>query len=114
MNQLKYPARRNRNRRASAEGLARSRVDLSPTSVTFSTPNVTLTFPRKIVLAGTPQYRTSTNKLPTAASTTDLLTVVLTYDSPGTPTSITVPVNDPAIHAHDGGVVAAGVYTFPV
>lgn len=113
MNQLKYPARRNRNRRASPEGLARSRVDLSPTSVTFSTPHVVLSFPRKIVLAGLPQYRTSTNKLPTAAETTDLLTVTLTYDTPGSPTSITVPVNDPAIHGHDGGVVAAGVYTFP-
>lgn len=113
MNQLKYPARRNRNRRASAQATRRVRSDMTPVSVTFTTPYVDVTFGQKIVLAGIPQYATSTGVLPTAAVTADLMTVRLTYPTPGLATSIIVPAGDPAIHNQTGGGVAAGTYTFP-
>ena len=113
MNQLKWPNRRNRNRRASKEGIRRARRDFSPTSVTFDTPSVIVTFGQRIVLAGIPQYATDTGKLPTAAVTTDGLTVTLTYSQPGQATRIVVPDNDPAIHNFQGGVVQSGTYLFP-
>ena len=85
--------------------------DAAPTAA-FTTPNITLTFTRPVVLKGIPDVVTSTGKHPTAAVQLTATTVRLTYDTPGTPTSVTVSSNDPGIRTQTGGYCAAG--TFPV
>lgn len=80
----------------------------------FDTPDIILTFDRKIVLKGIPQYLTNTAKLPTTAVASAGATVVtLTYTTPGAVTSYTIPENDPAIHSFTGGAPASGTFLAP-
>lgn len=83
-----------------------------PTTIDFTTPNITLTFPTPVTLKGIPQYRTNTGKVPASATIVSGRTVVvLVYDTPGAVTSITVPDGDTSINSDTGGSVPAG--TFP-
>ena len=114
MRTIRFHNRKNRNRRRLPTGTAPRSRAIAPSSVTFSTPSVVLLFDRPIVLSGIPLIETSTGKFPTAAVTTDLHTVTLTYNTPGAPTGVTILANDPAIRGFDGSYVTPGVYSFPV
>lgn len=109
--QLKRLTRSQRNRRGLIRGDNRLSLSLVASSVDFTTPNISLTFPVPVVLKGLPQWLTDTAKLPTAAVRTAPNVVRLTYDTPGSVTTVTVPERDPGIRSHTGGYASAG--TFP-
>lgn len=109
---LKRSIRRQRNRRALPLGATRPVASLVPTVVDFTTPDVDITFDAPFVLRGIPAIATNTSKLPTAATRTSPLVLHLTYDTPGSVTSVTIPQNDPAVRSNTGGFVTSG--TFPV
>lgn len=113
MRTIRFHNRRNRNRRRLPANTAPRTRGLAPSSVTFATPNVILVFDRPVVLDGVPIIETSTGKVPTAATTSDLHTVTLTYAAPGQPTGVTVLPNEPAIRGFDGSYLTPGIYTFP-
>ena len=110
---LKRLRRGQRNRRAMPQSVRNRGGLIIPTGIALSTNDVIVTYPVVVSLKGIPKYLTSTSKLPTAAVRTAPTEVTLTYDTPGSPTGITVPERDPAVRGSDGGYVAPGVYLFP-
>lgn len=99
----------NRRKMETANSLAG--VHLTIVSAAFDTPAIAILFNQPIVLRGIPQYLTNTNKLPTAASlSTDKRTLTLTYDTPGSVTSFTVPDGEPAVSAFSGPGVPPGTF----
>lgn len=110
---IKNPLRKQRNRRASAREAVRGAPALSPESVTFLTPAVTVTFDQPVVMRGVPQWPLNSGILPTSATLTDQKVIALTYPTPGTPTGIVVPSEDRSVQAFNGARVAPGPYSFP-
>ena len=106
-------AKSNRNRRALARNQPRPTVDLVAASITFSTPNITVTLNQRFVLKDLPQWLTNTGKLPTVATKMSPTVVRLTYDTPGSVTSVTVPVEDPGLRSFTGGYATAGTFLAP-
>ena len=102
-----------RNRRSMTKTDAPLTLSLVPATHTFATPHITATFSQRFVLKGTPQWLTNTGKLPTAVVKQSPTTIRLTYDTPGSVTSFTVPDRDPALRSTSGGYVAAGTFLAP-
>jgi hypothetical protein len=114
MPQWKRPRAKNtRNRRAPSKSNNPLVLSLVPSACSFSTPHVTAVFASRFVLKGIPQWTTNTNKLPTAVLKQSPTTIRLTYDTPGSVTSVVVPERDPALRSTTGGYVASGTFLAP-
>ena len=114
MPQWKRPRAKNvRNRRSLTKTDAPLTLSLVPSTVTFATPHVTATFPARFVLAGIPQWLTNTGKLPTVVLKQSPTVIRLTYDTPGSVTSVVVPERDPALRSTSGGYVSRGTFLTP-
>lgn len=113
MSVLYRAIRKQRNRRGLRKSANKSMLDITPSSVTFSTPNVVVTMPVRVNLKGIPDYVTSTGKHPTSASIANGNVITLVYDTPGAATGIVIPGDDPAVTTFQGGRVRGGTYSFP-
>ncbi len=108
----RYPNTSNRNRRPGL-GTSNQRGRRTPISIVTVTPGDTtsVVFDQAVILKGIPAYPNNVGHLPTAAVLTDAMTLSLTYPTPDTTTTITVPFEEPAVRNGAGGYLLPG--TFP-
>ena len=113
MSTIKRPQRHKRNTRQVTPGNLPAVLDAIPSTCTFSTPNVTCTYPIPISLKGLPTWLTNTGKIPTSVTLLAPNIVRCGFTTPGSVTSIIVAERDPAIRTPTGGYARPGTFLAP-
>ena len=110
MSTFRRPGRAKRNTRGASKDSLPLVLDAVPSTVDFSTPFVTCTYPTPVVLKGLPRWFTNTSLYPTSAVLLAPNVVKCGYNTPGSVTSIVVPLRDPAVRTNTGGYARAGSF----